>query len=446
MGGIAEVLLNLGYTVSGSDPANNTMVQNLKALGISIAHRHDASLVDDCDVVVVSSAVQADNVEWVRARERRIPVVQRASMLAELMRFKQGIAIAGTHGKTTTTSLIASLIAEDGQDPTFVIGGRLNSLGSNAKLGAGRYFVAEADESDASFLYLSPMIAVVTNIDRDHLEAYQDDFSLLRKTYVQFLHRLPFYGLAVVCIDDPEVRLILPDIERPTVTYGFSEAADYRVIDFKQCFNQCSFRVLPKNKPPMNIQLNLPGRHNALNALAAIAVATEEGISEEAIKRGLSVFQGVGRRFQLLGEFYPNGKRVLMIDDYGHHPKEVQAVVEALRSGWTDRRVVMVFQPHRYTRTKALFEDFSAILSSVDVLILLEVYPAGEQPIPGADGRRLAGSIRSRGQVDPIFVSDKKEVLKVLIGVLKENDILLMQGAGDIGALASDLAARELCL
>ncbi len=446
MGGIAEVLLNLGYTVTGSDPANNTMVEHLKQLGIPIAHEHNAALVDACDVVVVSSAVQTDNVEWSRARERRIPVVQRASMLAELMRFKQGIAIAGTHGKTTTTSLISSLLAEDGQDPTFVIGGRLNSLGTNAKLGAGCYFVAEADESDASFLHLSPMIAVVTNIDRDHLEAYQDDFSLLRKAYLEFLHRLPFYGLAVVCTDDAEVAQLLPDIERPTVTYGFSEGADYRAIDFKQSLNQSSFTVLRKAKPPMEIHLNLPGRHNTLNALAAIAVATEEGISDEAIIRGLSVFQGVGRRFQCLGEFSPGGKKVLMIDDYGHHPKEVQAVVEALRIGWSERRLVMVFQPHRYTRTKALFEDFSAILSNVDVLILLEVYSAGEQPIPGVDGRRLAGSIRSRGKVDPIFVSDKAEVLKVLVGVLKENDILLMQGAGDIGALASDLAARALCL
>ena len=446
MGGIAEVLLNLGYKVSGSDPANNAMVQNLKALGIPVVHRHDATQVDNCDVVVVSSAVQPDNIEWARARERRIPVVQRAAMLAELMRFKQGIAIAGTHGKTTTTSLIASLIAEDGQDPTFVIGGRLNSLGTNARLGAGRYFVAEADESDASFLFLSPMIAVITNIDRDHLETYENDFSVLRKTYLQFLHRLPFYGLAVVCMDDPEINILLPQIARPTVTYGFSKEADYRAIDFNQCFNQSTFQVLRKNKSPLMIRLNLPGQHNALNALAAIAVATEEGISDEAIQRGLKVFQGVGRRFQLLGEFYPNGKQVLMIDDYGHHPREVQVVLEALRAGWSDRRVVMVFQPHRYTRTKALFEDFSAILSSVDLLILLEVYSAGEQPIPGADGRRLAGSIRSRGLVDPIFVSDKADVLKVLLGVLKEGDILLMQGAGDIGALATDLAARALIL
>lgn len=446
MGGIAEVLLNLGYKVSGSDPLNNTMIQHLKKLGIPIAHQHDPKEVETCDVAVVSSAVRKDNVEWVRARERRIPIVARAVMLAELMRFKQGIAIAGTHGKTTTTSLIASLIAEDGQDPTFVIGGRLNSLGTNARLGAGRYFVAEADESDASFLFLSPMIAVVTNIDRDHLESYQNDFSVLRKTYVQFLQRLPFYGLAVVCVDDPEIRTILSDIARPTVTYGFEPEADYRAIDFQQSLNQSTFQVLRKNKPALMIHLNLPGRHNVLNALAAIAVATEEGISDAAIQRGLSAFQGVGRRFQMLGEFYPGGKQVLMIDDYGHHPREVQAVLEALRAGWSNRRLVMVFQPHRYTRTKALFEDFSEILSTVDVLLLLDVYSAGEQPIPGAEGRLLSGSIRARGRIDPIFVSDKTEVLKILMGILKEGDILLMQGAGDIGALASDLAARGLKL
>lgn len=443
MGGIAEVLLNLGYGVTGSDSANNTMVQHLKGLGIPISLKHDAAQVEQCDVVVVSSAVQPDNVEWIRAKERRIPVVPRASMLAELMRFKQGIAVAGTHGKTTTTSLIASLMAEDGQDPTFVIGGCLNSLGTNAKLGEGRYFVAEADESDASFLFLSPMISVVTNIDRDHLETYQNDFLVLRKTYLQFLHRLPFYGLAVLCLDDPEVQVLLTEIARPVVTYGFREDADYRALHFKQCLHQSEFEVLRKNKAPLMIKLNLPGRHNALNALAAIAVATEEGVSDEAIQRGLSLFQGVGRRFQLLGEFYPQGKRVLMIDDYGHHPREVQAVLEALRAGWSTRRLVMVFQPHRYTRTKALFEDFSAVLSKVDVLLLLEVYSAGEPRIPGAESRLLAGSIRSRGQVDPIFVSDKRDVLKVFLGILKDGDILLMQGAGDIGSLAADFAIRK---
>lgn len=444
MGGIAEVLLNLGYTVSGSDPANNAMVQRLRKLGVQLWNTHAAENVVNADVVVVSSAVNEENIEVLTARENRIPVVQRASMLAELMRFKQGIAIAGTHGKTTTTSLMAVLMAEGGQDPTFVIGGLLTSLGTNAKLGAGCYFIAEADESDASFLYLSPLISVVTNIDRDHLETYQNDFSQLRKAYLQFLHRLPFYGLAVVCLDDEEICGLLPEIARPTVTYGFSPEADFRAINFKQHINQAQFEVLRPNKPPLNIQLNLPGRHNVLNALAAIAVCTEEGISDEAIQRGLANFQGVGRRFQMLGEFIPNNKKVLMIDDYGHHPREIQVVLEAIRAGWPDRRLVMVYQPHRYTRTKSLFEDFASVLSTVDALVLLEVYSAGESPIPGVDGRTLSGTIRGRGRVDPVFVSDKSTLCEALLGILKDNDVLLMQGAGDIGALAAELAGNSI--
>jgi UDP-N-acetylmuramate--alanine ligase len=443
MGGIAEVLLNLGYTVSGSDPSNNAMVHHLRKLGVQLWNTHAADNVIDSDVVVVSSAVRDDNVEVVQARENRIPIVQRASMLAELMRFKQGIAIAGTHGKTTTTSLVASLMAEGGQDPTFVIGGRLNSLGTNAKLGAGQYFVAEADESDASFLHLTPLISVVTNIDRDHLETYQNDFSILRKAYLQFLHRLPFYGLAVVCLDDEEISNILSEIERPTLTYGFSADADFRAVNFEQTMNKSTFEAMRPNRSPLKIHLNLPGRHNVLNALAAIAVCTEEGISDEAIQRGLANFQGVGRRFQVLGEFIPNNKNVLMIDDYGHHPREIQVVVETIRAGWPDRRLVMVYQPHRYTRTKALFEDFASILSAVDALVLLEVYSAGELPIPGADGRMLAGSIRGRGRVDPVFVPDKSKLYEILSGILKDNDILLMQGAGDIGALAAELAGNS---
>ncbi len=440
MGGIAEVLLNLGYEVSGSDPSNNTMVEHLKKLGIRIASTHDAKNVSNADVIVVSSAVSQDNVELVNARERRIPIVQRATMLGELMRFKEGIAIAGAHGKTTTTSLVTSLLAEGGLDPTFVIGGRLNSFGTNAKLGEGRYFVAEADESDASFLQLMPMVAVVTNIDRDHLENYQNDFSILKNSYLQFLHRLPFYGLAVMCLDDPEIQSILSEVARPTITYGFSEAADVRAIDFSQKIGQSEFTVLRKNKAPLAIKLNLPGQHNVLNALAAIAVATEEGITDEVIQRGLLKFEGVGRRFQLLGEINHHNKKALMIDDYGHHPREIQVVLEALRAGWADRRLVMVFQPHRYTRTKALFEDFVSILSTVDVLILLDVYSAGEAVIPGADGRTLAFSIRSRGQIDPIFIADKRALSEILANVLQDNDVLLMQGAGDISALATELA------
>jgi UDP-N-acetylmuramate--alanine ligase len=383
-------------------------------------------------------------VELVRARELRIPIVARAIMLAELMRFKQGIAIAGTHGKTTTTSLVTSIIAESGLDPTFVVGGKLNSLGTNAKLGAGRYFIAEADESDASFLHLMPMISVVTNIDRDHLEAYQHDFSILKNTYLQFLHQLPFYGAAIVCLDDVEVRSILEEIARPTITYGFSEDADVRVEGFVQKVTQSSFQVLRKNRAPLDIILNLPGRHNALNALAAIAVATEEGIEDAVIQRALLQFQGVGRRFQMLGELEYQGKKALLIDDYGHHPREVEVVIEATRAAWPDRRLVMVYQPHRYTRTKALFEDFVSVLSTVDVLILLDVYSAGEQPIPGADGRTLSFSIRSRGRIDPIFVADKSTVSAVLRDILHDQDILLMQGAGDIGALAVDLAKTGL--
>jgi len=443
MGGIAEVLLNLGYTVTGSDASHySVMLAHLKRLGILVWSTHAAEHVQDSDVVVVSSAISSDNVELVAARERRIPIVQRASMLAELMRFKQGIAIAGTHGKTTTTSLIASLIAEDEQDPTFVIGGRLNSLGTNARLGAGRYFVAEADESDASFLHLMPLISVVTNIDRDHLETYQNDFSLLRKAYLQFLHRLPFYGLAVVCLDDPEVRGILPEIARPTVTYGFSADADFQAVHFVQEVNRSRFEVLRPTKPPLPVQLNLPGRHNVLNALAAIAVCSEEGICDEIIQRGLLNFQGVGRRFQMLGECFPDNKRILMIDDYGHHPREIQAVLDAIRAGWPERRLVIVYQPHRYTRTKALFEDFVSVLSGVDVLVLLEVYSAGEQPIPSADSRALAGTIRSRGRVDPIFVEDKRVLQETLLTILRDGDILLMQGAGDIGSLAIQVSKQ----
>ncbi len=440
MGGIAEVLLSLGYEVSGSDPANSAMVKHLKSIGITVANTHQAENVEHCDVLVVSSAVPNENVELQRARERRIPIVQRATMLAELMRFKQGIAIAGTHGKTTTTSLVASILAEGGLDPTFVIGGRLNHIGTNAQLGSGRYFVAEADESDASFLHLMPMISVVTNIDRDHLETYQNDFSVLKSTYLQFLHQLPFYGLAVVCIDDPEVKSILPEIARPTITYGFSEEADVRAHGFTQRVTQSHFEVLRKNRAPLAITLNLPGRHNVLNALAAIVVATEEGISDDVIQRALLNFQGVGRRFQLLGELQHRNRRILMIDDYGHHPREIEVVVEAIRAAWPDRRLVMVYQPHRYTRTKALFEDFVSVLSTVDHLLLLEVYSAGEPPIAGADGRTLAFSIRNRGKLDPIFVAEKMTLSEILVDVLQDDDVLLMQGAGDIGALAVELA------
>jgi len=444
MGGIAEVLHNLGYQVSGSDLSQNAMVQHLKTIGITVLHQHAASNIINCDVVVVSSAIAADNIELVTARTLRIPIVQRATMLAELMRFKEGIAIAGTHGKTTTTSLVASVIAESGLDPTFVVGGRLNHFGTNAKLGAGRYFVAEADESDASFLQLMPMIAVVTNIDRDHLETYQHDFSLLKNAYLQFLHRLPFYGLAIVCIDDVETRSILPDIARPLMTYGFSIDADIQAHQFSQNVTQSTFEVLRKNRPPLAITLNLPGRHNVLNALAAIAVASEAGIEDTVIQRALFNFQGVGRRFQLLGTLKHQDKQALIVDDYGHHPREIETTIAAAREAWPTRRLVMVFQPHRYTRTKALFEDFAAVLSEVDVLVLLDVYSAGEAVIVGADGRTLAFSIRNRGQLDPIFVPENSDLSHILSNILEHEDILVMQGAGDVGALAVELARTGL--
>lgn len=441
MGGIAEVLFNLGYQVTGSDIVENAMVRHLKQLGIPVTDQHAAAHVEGCDVVVVSSAVSSENVEILQAKEKRIPIVQRATMLAELMRFKAGIAIAGTHGKTTTTSLVASIIAESGLDPTFVIGGRLNSLGRNAKLGTGQYFIAEADESDASFLQLMPMISVITNIDRDHLETYQYDFSVLKNSYLKFLHKLPFYGLAVICLEDKEVRSIASEIERPVITYGFNDA-DITAVHCVQEIGKSQFEVVRADRPPLSITLNLPGRHNILNALAAIAVAMEVGISDEVIQRALLNFEGVGRRFQILSDMGYTDKSVLMIDDYGHHPREIQVVLEAIRAGWPNRRLVMVYQPHRYTRTKALFEDFVSILSMADVLILLDVYSAGEAPIIGADGRALAFSIRNRGRLDPIFLSDKADLNETLEAILQDQDILLMQGAGDIGALASEFVTK----
>lgn len=442
MGGIAQVLLNLGYTVSGSDLNENAVTRHLAAQGARIFHGHEARNIVESDVVVISSAIKQDNPEVQAARAARIPVIPRAEMLAELMRFRYGIAVAGTHGKTTTTSLIASLLAEGGLDPTFVIGGRLNSAGSNARLGAGRYLVAEADESDASFLYLQPMLAVVTNIDADHMETYQGDFDQLRETFLEFLHHLPFYGLAVMCIDDPEVRGILPEISKPVLTYGTGERADVRATDIHQEGLRTHFVVHRAGQSePLTVTLNLPGRHNVLNATAAIAVAQEVGVSSEAILRALDAFQGIGRRFQINGEItLPNG-RVMLIDDYGHHPREIAATLEALRSGWPGRRVVVAFQPHRYTRTRALFEDFAQVLSEVDVLLLTEVYAAGEAPLAGADGRTLSRAIRARGQVDPIFVEDVHELPEVLPGVLQDGDILLTLGAGDIGAVAAGLAA-----
>ena len=443
MGGIAEVMLNLGYQVSGSDLQDNAVTRRLGELGATVNLGHMAENIKDCDVVVISSAVKADNPEVVAAHAQRIPVVPRAEMLAELMRFRYGIAVAGTHGKTTTTSLIASVLAEGGVDPTFVIGGRLNSAGTHARLGEGRYLVAEADESDASFMHLQPMMAVVTNIDADHMETYEGDFQKLRQTFIEFLHHLPFYGLAVLCIDDPEVRNILPDITRPVTTYGLSDEADIYAEGLRQEGHRTFFKVLRRQYPKaLDITLNMPGYHNVLNALAAIAVAHEIGIDDAAIKRALENFEGIGRRFQINGEYRTAAGRILHVDDYGHHPSEVAATIKAIRLGWPERRLVVAFQPHRYSRTRDLFEDFARVLSEVDVLVLLEVYPAGETPIAGADGRTLARAIRTRGQVDPVFVEQIEELPATLKGLLQDNDVLLTLGAGNIGAAAAKLQAE----
>jgi UDP-N-acetylmuramate--alanine ligase len=439
MGGIAEVMLNLGYDISGSDISENAMTRRLAEAGAKIAIGHSPDNVRDCNVVVVSTAVDENNPEVVAARQQHTPVVPRAEMLAELMRFREGIAVAGTHGKTTTTSLVASLLAEGGLDPTFVIGGRLNSAGVNARLGASRYLVAEADESDASFLYLQPMLAIVTNIDADHMETYQGDFNRLRETFIEFLHHLPFYGLAVLCIDDEHVRGILPEITRPVLTYGFSEDADIRAHDVVQQQTRTRFRVSRRDQPDwLEVTLNMPGRHNVLNALAAICVAQALDVPDAAIRHGLEQFQGIGRRFQVQTVTTATGQ-ITLVDDYGHHPREVAATVRAARDAWPDRRLVLVFQPHRYSRTRDLFEDFTQVLSEVDLLLLLEVYAAGEEPIPAADGRTLCRAIRTRGQVDPVFVEHLDEVPQVLNGMLQEGDVVLVLGAGDIGGLAARL-------
>ncbi|MBV0932697.1 UDP-N-acetylmuramate--L-alanine ligase [Marinobacterium weihaiense] len=444
MCGIAEVLLNQGYAISGSDLRPSATTDRLQALGAEIFMGHAERNVARADVVVTSTAVKADNPEVTAAREQRIPVVRRAEMLAELMRYRHGIAVAGTHGKTTTTSLMASIMAEAELDPTFVIGGRLNSAGTNAQLGGSRYLVAEADESDASFLHLQPMVAIVTNIDADHMDTYGGDFGKLKQTFVNFLHNLPFYGLAVLCTDDPVVREILPDVSRPVLTYGFHEGADFRAVDLKQAGMQTHFRVeRPAGHAPLQVSLNMPGRHNVLNALACIAVATDEGIDDAAIMRALVRFEGVGRRFQVLGQLPVEGGNVTLVDDYGHHPTEVQAVIKAIREGWPERRLVMIHQPHRYTRTRDLYEDFVQVLSEVDLLLLMEVYPAGEEPIPGADSRSLCRSIRQRG-VEPVYVDGPEGVADILRNLLQPGDLLLTQGAGNITSLAHQLVNESL--
>jgi UDP-N-acetylmuramate--alanine ligase len=438
MNGIAQVLINLGYRVSGSDLSENAATVQLRAMGATIYKGHSAGQIEGCDAVVVSSAIREDNPEVVAAREQRIPVVPRAEMLAELMRFRYGIAVAGTHGKTTTTSLATSLLAEGGLDPTFVIGGLLNSAGANAKLGDSDYLVAEADESDASFLYLQPMISIVTNIDADHMSTYGGDFEQLRQTFVEFLHHLPFYGLAVLCIDDDEVRSLIPQVSRRVITYGTSDDADVRISAIDQSGMQTRFHIRCQDGEEIDVLLNMPGEHNVMNAAAAITVAHELGIENDAIRSALARFEGIGRRFQSVEMPWKDG-RVMLVDDYGHHPREVAATIEAARAGWPDKRLVLVFQPHRYTRTQEQFDDFAAVLSTPDVLLLNEVYPAGEAPIPGADGRALARAIRTRGQIDPVFVDHLDELPELLAAVLEPGDLLLMMGAGSIGRLASDL-------
>ena len=445
MSGIAEVLANLGYEVSGSDLADNAATRRLSALGVKVSLKHQEQNIDGADAVVVSSAVHADNPEVIAARDKRIPVVPRALMLAELMRLKQGVAIAGTHGKTTTTSLVASVLAEGGLDPTFVIGGRLTAVGSNARLGAGDFIVVEADESDASFLHLQPVIAVVTNIDEDHMDTYQHDFGRLKQAFVQFLQNLPFYGAAILCVDDEHVRAMLPFVTKPVLTYGTGADAMVRAEDIRHDGGRMRFRARRENASTLEVTLNLPGRHNVLNALAAIAVATELGIAEKSILKALAEFRGVGRRFQSYGQVAFRGQdgneggTFTLIDDYGHHPAEMAATLEAARGAFPGRRIVLAFQPHRYTRTRDLFEDFVKVLSTADALLLAEVYPAGEPPIVAADSRTLARALRVYGKVEPVFVEDIAGMPEAILRSAHDGDVVVTMGAGSIGNVPAQL-------
>ncbi|GAB2490252.1 UDP-N-acetylmuramate--L-alanine ligase [Arenimonas alkanexedens] len=444
MSGIAEVLVTLGYQISGSDQADSVATRRLLAMGAVVHRGHASGQVAGADVVVVSSAIRADNVELVAARDARIPVVPRAEMLAELMRFKRGIAIAGTHGKTTTTSLVASVLSEGGLDPTFVIGGQLLSAGANARLGGGQWLVAEADESDGSFLRLNPLVAVVTNIDADHLENYGGDFERVKAAFNEFLHRLPFYGLAVLCVDDAEVAALAAETPRHLVTYGIDQPADVYARDLSQDGGCMRFTLHLPESAPQAVTLNLPGRHNVLNALAAAAIGWQLGVEPEAIAAALEKFQGIGRRFNLKGELDFGRGKALLVDDYGHHPKELEAVFAAARGGWPDRRLVVAFQPHRYSRTRDLFDEFSAVLSSADAVVLTEVYPAGEAHIVGADAKSLARAIRARGRIDPVVAGTARDLPAVLADMLADGDLLLMMGAGDIGHVAADLALHGI--
>ncbi|MGK2941433.1 MAG: UDP-N-acetylmuramate--L-alanine ligase [Immundisolibacter sp.] len=443
MSGIAEVLLNQGYQVSGSDLGTGPATERLRSLGARVLHGHEAANIAGADVVVVSSAVPPDNLEVTAARAHSVPVVSRATMLAELMRFKDGIAIAGTHGKTTTTSLVAHLLAQGGLDPTFIIGGRVNALGSGARLGGGRYLVVEADESDASFLQLTPILAVVTNIDQDHMETYGGDPDRLRRAFVEFLQRMPFYGLAVLCHDDAGLQELRPQIGRPVLTYGLTSEADLYTDDVRQQGLRMHFTARSHDHAPLPVTLNLPGRHNVQNALAAIAIAREVGVDDAAIAEGLDGFAGIDRRLQHLADGALAGKRITLVDDYGHHPRELQVTLEALRGAFPDRRLLTVFQPHRYTRTRDLLDDFAAVLSTgTDVLLLCEVYAAGEAPIASADGRALARAIRGRGRLEPVFVEHLADLEQNLAAIVRDGDVVITLGAGSIGQAASSLAAQ----
>ena len=442
MSGIAEVLVNQGFAVSGSDLVESATTRRLRNLGVTVYQGHDAKHIEGADVLVVSTAISEANPEVLAAREKRIPVVPRAEMLAELMRFRRGIAVAGTHGKTTTTSLTASLLAEAGLDPTFVIGGLLNAWGSHAKLGAGQYLVAEADESDGSFLLLQPVVALVTNIDRDHLEAYDHSFDNLRKAFLEFLHHLPFYGAAVLCIDDPQVAELVPSVTRAVVTYGLSEQADVRGSGLRQEGRMMHFQAhLPGLAEPLDVRLNLPGVHNVRNALGAMAIAWDLGLDLPAIVSSLASFQGIGRRFAEVGEFDLPAGSVRVVEDYGHHPSELNATMSAARQGWPDRRLVVVFQPHRFSRTRDLFDEFSQVLATADAVILTDIYPAGEQPIDGIDSGALCQSIRARGRVNPVLISNVQDLPQELPAMLEDNDLVLLLGAGNIGTIAQ--AMRE---
>ncbi len=440
MGGIAEVLINLGYAVQGSDIKPNSVTARLVAQGARVMMGHAAKNVQGADVVVVSTAVNADNPEVLQAHAQRVPVVPRAEMLGELMRFRYSIAVAGTHGKTTTTSMVASVLAEGKLDPTFVIGGRLKSADTHARLGAGKYLVAEADESDASFLHLQAMIAIVTNVDADHLSTHGGDFELYKQSFIDFLHNLPFYGLAVMCMDDDETAELIIHVKRPIVTYGITSDADIRAVNVQRHGMQSTFDVLRANKAPLSIRLNIPGKHNVLNSLAAIAVATELNVNDVAIQQALEHFQGVDRRLQNYGDVQTSKGRITMIDDYGHHPTEIAATLDAVRQGWSDRRIVLVFQPHRYTRTRDLLDEFASVLADVDTLIVTDVYPAGESPIKGADAKALCRAIRSHGRVEPVLVHKITDVHAALLPIIQNDDVIVVMGAGNIGGLAAELA------